>query len=67
LNCGERLAALPPDARAVTCEALDIISRPLTNVELDRALTGILSRSRRRALIRALGSYAIIAILADES
>lgn len=65
MSAADHLAPLPPDARAATLRALDEISRPLSSLEMDEALIGILTRTERRALIRALRGWRIIAIESD--
>lgn len=62
MNLDDRLAELPPDVRAAVLSVLDEISRPLTNREIDDALFGLLSRRDRRALVKALSGWSIIAL-----
>jgi hypothetical protein len=65
LTAAERLAALPPDARAAALAAMDEISRPLDVRDLDVAMArhGV-PRSQRRPMIRALlGAFDVIALV----
>lgn len=58
----ERLAQLPDEARAAALAVLDDISRPMTKIEIEDALTGHLPRSVRRGAARALAQFTIIRI-----
>jgi hypothetical protein len=65
MSAAERLASLPPNARAAALVALDEISRPLDVRDLDVsfARAGI-PRSQRRPMMRALlASFEIIALV----
>lgn len=56
-----------PDVRHVAAELLDEISRPMTWLEIEKALRNAgVSRSQRIKLVRALRGLAIIA-LADSA
>lgn len=59
----EIIERLESTARVATLAALDEITRPLTVRDLDRALAGVLPRSQRRPVMRALlGAFDIIAM-----
>ncbi len=57
------IAKLDSEARQATLAALDELSRPLTIRDLDRALAGVLTRSQRKPIMRALlGAFDLIAL-----
>ncbi len=62
MTAAERLAELPPRARAAVLETLDEISRPMTKIEIEDALAEHLPRSVRRPTARALEALNIIAV-----
>ena len=57
------LDRLPKRTKHHTLKALDIITRPLSEQELDEALQPFLLKSQRMATVRALRSIDIIAIV----
>lgn len=63
MSVEDHLEALSPDAKAAALAALDFISRPLTSIEIQDMLIGILSRRDRRAVAQALQDYALVAII----
>lgn len=62
MRAAEKLAALPPDARAAALAALDEISRPMTRIELQEMLREALPRTIRRPICRVLEGYDIILV-----
>lgn len=63
MTVGDRIAAIPAEARETVLAALDDLSRPMTVREIDHALAGHLTRSQRKPVIRALAAVHVVAIL----
>ena len=57
------LDKLAPGTKKRILKALDIITRPMTREELDKALQPHLFKSQRRAAVEALANLDIIAIV----